>query len=99
MMDSDGVLVEKSLHGPFGASRVNQDRSSGAISVRVRVAVMALFRIGSFFTLRVETLAAAASGPVVRVAHEEPPARDALRVVNARAVPVSLAAPFDEDLA
>src|SRR5467141_337828 len=98
MMDSDAVLVEKLLLGPFGAWRVNQDRSSGAISVRVRVAVKGLFRIGSFFPIRVETLAAAASGPVVRVAHEEPAARDALRVVNARAVEVFLAVPVDEDL-
>src|SRR5207247_1825625 len=94
----DAVLVEKSLHGPFSAWRVNQDRSGRANPGRVRVAVMALFRIGSLFTLRVETLAAAAGGPVVRVAHEEPAARDALRVVNARAVEVVLAVPVDEDL-
>src|SRR5207247_10554699 len=94
----DAVLVEKSLHGPFSEWCVNQDSSAGATSVRVRVAVMALFRIGSLFTLRVETLAAAAGGPVVRVAHEEPAARDALCVVNARAVEVVLAVPVDEDL-
>src|SRR5439155_5529907 len=70
----------------------------GAISVRVRVAVMALFRVGSFFTLRVEALPAATGGPVVRVAHEESAACDTLRVVNARAVEVVLALPVDKSL-
>src|SRR5436853_5749380 len=59
---------------------------------------MALFRVGSFFTLRVEALPAATGGPVVRVAHEESAACDTLRVVNARAVEVVLAVPVDEDL-
>src|SRR5437667_8872549 len=64
----------------------------------VRVAVVAFLRVRGLFALRVETLAAAAGGPVVRVAHEEAAPRDALRVVNARAVEVVLAVPVDEDL-
>src|SRR5438445_2436646 len=64
----------------------------------VRVAVVAFLCVRGRFALRVETLATTAGGPVVRVAHEEPAARDALRIVNARAVEVVLAVPVDEDL-
>src|SRR5437879_13769687 len=64
----------------------------------VRVAVVAFLCVRGRFALRVEALATTAGGPVVRVAHEEPTARDALRIVNARAVEVVLAVPVDEDL-
>src|SRR5438445_11570420 len=64
----------------------------------VRVAVVAFLRVRGRFALRVETLATTAGGPVVRVAHEEPAARAALRIVNARAVEVLLPVPVDDDL-
>src|SRR5439155_22319369 len=64
----------------------------------MRVSVLAFLVVRSFLSLRVETLAASAGGPVVRVAHEEAAPRDALGIVNARAVEVVLAVPVDEDL-
>src|SRR3990170_4732471 len=48
--------------------------------------------------LRGEALPAAARGPVVRVAHDEPAPRDALRVVHARAVEVGGAVRVHDDL-
>src|SRR6267378_5308760 len=81
------------------ASAVHETGSTTrSISVRVRVAVVALIRVGSLFTLRVEALPAAARGPVVRVAHKESAPRDALGVIDARTVEVVLAVPVDEDL-
>src|SRR5205814_10603728 len=66
--------------------------------VRVRVPVMALLGVRSLFAFRIETLAAAARGPVVRVAYEEAAARDALGIVDARSVEVLLAVSVHEDL-
>src|SRR5205814_10063065 len=66
--------------------------------VRVRVPVMALLGVRSFFAFRIEALAAAARGPLVRVAYEEAAARDALRIVDARSVEVLLAVSVHEDL-
>src|SRR5436309_6751233 len=51
-------------------------------SVRVRVRGLVLL-VGSFLALRVEALPASARRPVVRVAHEEAAARDALGIVHA----------------
>src|SRR5207249_11405056 len=59
---------------------------------------MALLGVRSFFAFRIEALAAAARGPVVRIAHEEAAARDALRIVDARSLEVLLAVSVHEDL-
>src|SRR2546430_3893725 len=59
---------------------------------------MALLGVRSLFAFRIETLAAAARGPVVRVAYEEAAARDALGIVDARSVEVLLAVSVHEDL-
>src|SRR5438034_4932650 len=59
---------------------------------------MALLGVRSLFAFRIEALAAAARGPVVRIAHEEATARDALRIVDGRSVQVLLAVRVDEDL-
>src|SRR5437899_167097 len=72
--------------------------NNGRRSVRVRVGVLAFLVVRSFLSLRVEALAASAGGPVVRVTHEEAAPRDALGVVDARAVQVFLAVAVDQDL-
>src|SRR5438477_11514159 len=59
---------------------------------------MALLGVRSLFAFRIETLAAAPRGPVVRVAYEEAAARDALGIVDARSVQVLLAVSVHEDL-
>jgi hypothetical protein len=59
---------------------------------------MALFRVRGLFSFRIEALTAAAGGPVVRVADEESATRDALRIVDVRAVEVCLAVRVNEDL-
>src|SRR5204863_427361 len=59
---------------------------------------MALLGVRSLFAFRIETLAAAARGPVVRVAYEEAAARDALGIVDARSVEVLLAVSVHADL-
>src|SRR5881396_1723435 len=60
--------------------------------------LMGFVLVRSFLAFRVEALAASAGRPVVRVAHEEAAACDALRVVHVRAVEVFLAVSVDEDL-
>src|SRR5881396_3671 len=67
-------------------------------SVRVRMTLVGFVLVRSFLAFLVEALAASAGRPVVRVAHEEAAACDALRVVHVRAVEVFLAVAVDEDL-
>src|SRR2546427_650409 len=79
------------------SNAVRPRKSKCCGSVRVRVSGLVLL-VGSFLALRVEALTASAGRPVVRVAHEEAAARDALGIIDARAVEVVLAVPVDEDL-
>src|SRR5712664_550562 len=96
----------RTVPGSSGISSASHGKSSADLeiekgrfvsSVRVRVCGLVLL-VGSFLALRVEALTASAGRPVVRVAHEEAAACDALCIVHARAVEVLLAVAVDEDL-
>src|SRR5213593_4646015 len=96
----------RTVPGSLGISCVSQENGSAdcgnregrfVTSVRVRVSGLVLL-IGSFLALRVEALTASTGRPVVRVAHEEAAPRDALGIVDARAVQVFLAVAVDQDL-
>src|SRR2546426_1769499 len=67
------------------------------VLVSVAVGVLAGLVRGAL-SLLVEGLAAAARGPVVRVADREPAPRDGLDVVHAGAVDELLRVPVDDDL-
>src|SRR6266571_1550877 len=83
--------------GSRSADPLENEKGRFVASVRMRVSGLVLL-VGSFLAFRVEALAASARRPVVRVAHEEAAACDALRVVHVRAVEVFLAVAIDEDL-
>src|SRR5713226_959158 len=94
----DALEAQKAAYPRRKNLEIHRSESGGRATSACARARMALLRVGSLFALRVEALAAAAGGPVVRVAHEEAAPRDALRVVDARPVEVVLAVPVDEDL-
>src|SRR3990170_769067 len=84
-----------SSRGSF--ARESTSSTPCASSVRMRVGVS--FRlVGGFLPFRGEALATSARGPVVRVAHDESAPRDALHVVDARAVEVLEAVRVHDDL-